>query len=385
MAEDSMSRLSAEELSAVTGEPVERLQRLRSLQLIGSEGDEGFAPEDAERIRLIQFLERREIGLETIARGERDEATLSSVVQFLFPHGLGPTYSLDQAVDIVGLDAEVARRLRDAAGVSDDRIDKYDLEMLRNAKVALDAGFPEAALLQLARVYADALERVAEGEVHLFHFYVHEGLKSTGLSGRELVDNRKSVQAHLLPVVEPMIRYFHRLGLAKAVRADMVLHLAPNLARPVQTDSGGQLRLAILFVDMSSYTPLTEVMGDATAARIVERFSELVHAAAAQFDGRIVVSRRRCIPAHLSRATRGGQLRSRHRDRERRGHRRRGARRWRRDHRPRAAGRARGGRDPFTGGAPAVRHRDRSGDPRQRSAANELPLHLRSGRRGGRP
>src|SRR5207245_2901107 len=83
-------------------------------QLIGSEGDEGFAPEDAERIRLIQFLERREIGLETIARGERDEATLSSVVQFLFPHGLGPTYSLDQAVDIVGLDAEVARRLRDA-------------------------------------------------------------------------------------------------------------------------------------------------------------------------------------------------------------------------------------------------------------------------------
>jgi len=288
MAEDSMSRLSAEELSAVTGEPVERLQRLRSLQLIGSEGDEGFAPEDAERIRLIQFLERREIGLETIARGERDEATLSSVVQFLFPHGLGPTYSLDQAVDIVGLDAEVARRLRDAAGVSDDRIDKYDLEMLRNAKVALDAGFPEAALLQLARVYADALERVAEGEVHLFHFYVHEGLKSTGLSGRELVDNRKSVQAHLLPVVEPMIRYFHRLGLAKAVRADMVLHLAPNLAHPVQTDSGGQLRLAILFVDMSSYTPLTEVMGDATAARIVERFSELVREAAAQFDGRIV-------------------------------------------------------------------------------------------------
>jgi len=288
MAEDSASRLSAEELSAATGEPVERLHRLRSLKLIGSEGDERFAPEDAERIRLIHFLERRQIGLETIARGERDEATLSSVVQFLFPQGLGPTYSLDQAVDIVGLDAEVARRLRDAAGVSDDRIDKYDLEMLRNAKVALDAGFPEAALLQLARVYADALERVAEGEVHLFHFYVHEGLKSTGLSGRELVDNRKTVQAHLLPVVEPMIRYFHRLGLAKAVRADMVLHLAPNLAHPVQTNSGGQLRLAILFVDMSSYTPLTEVMGDSTAARIVERFSELVREAAARFDGRIV-------------------------------------------------------------------------------------------------
>ena len=81
MAEDSMSRLSAEELSAVTGEPVERLQRLRSLQLIGSEGDEGFAPEDAERIRLIQFLERREIGLETIDFDLRQ--TLRSVVALL--------------------------------------------------------------------------------------------------------------------------------------------------------------------------------------------------------------------------------------------------------------------------------------------------------------
>jgi len=55
MAEDSASRLSAEELSAATGEPVERLHRLRSLKLIGSEGDERFAPEDAERIRLIHF------------------------------------------------------------------------------------------------------------------------------------------------------------------------------------------------------------------------------------------------------------------------------------------------------------------------------------------
>ena len=134
------------ELSSVTGEPVERLHLLRSLKLIGSEGDGRFAAEDTERIRLIQFLERRQIGLKTIARGERDEAILSSVVQFLLPHGLGPTYSLAQAIDIVGLDPEVARRLRDVAGASDDCIDKYDLEMLRDAKVALDGGFPETAL-----------------------------------------------------------------------------------------------------------------------------------------------------------------------------------------------------------------------------------------------
>src|SRR5437660_8590714 len=132
MAEDSISRLSAEELSAVTGEPVERLRRLRSLKLIGSEGDERFAAEDAERVRLIQFLERRQIGLETIARAERAEAVLSSVVQFLFPGGLGPTYSLAQAVGIVGLDPEAARRLGHAAGANEDLRHEHRLQVLRS-------------------------------------------------------------------------------------------------------------------------------------------------------------------------------------------------------------------------------------------------------------
>jgi adenylate cyclase len=54
--------------------------------------------------------------------------------------------------------------------------------------------------LKLIGVYADALARVAEAEVRLFHFYVHEGLKAAGLSGQKLLDSRKSVRDDLLPV-----------------------------------------------------------------------------------------------------------------------------------------------------------------------------------------
>src|SRR6266542_561508 len=277
-------KLSPEELSFATGEPVERLRRFRSFKLIGCDDDERFAPDDIERVRLIQFLERRRITLETIAEAEHREAVLSSVMDFLFPDNVGRTYSFAQAIDIVGLDAGVARSLTEPSRSGDELMDEHDLEMLREAKVALDAGFQETALLQLARVYADALGRVAEAEVRLFHFYVHEGLKAAGLSGRQLVDSRTSVREHLLPIVGPMISYFHRRGMTKAVREDMVLNLAGDLARPAQTDSGAQLRLAILFLDISSYTPVTEVMGDAVAARIVERFSELVREAATRFD-----------------------------------------------------------------------------------------------------
>ncbi len=264
------------------------MHRLRSLTLIGSQGEDLFAREDVERVRLIQFLERRQIPLETIARAEREDEILSSVLEFLFPDGVGPTYSLAQAADIAGLDAELARRLRETASTGDNSVDKHDLRMLREAKIALDAGFPEAALVQLARVYADAQSRVAEAEVHLFHFYVHEGLKAAGLSGRELRHRRQQMRDQLLPVAELLIRYFHRRAMVKAVREDMMLHLSKDPPRPAQGDHPAQLRLAIVFLDISSYTPMTEVMGDAVAAKIVERLSELVREETARFDGRIV-------------------------------------------------------------------------------------------------
>ncbi len=288
MEEDSAPKLSAEELSSATGEPIERLRRLQSLKLIGAGHEERFAREDVERVRLIQFLERRRIEPETVAQAEQREAVLSSVVEFLFPDGAGWTYTLAQAIDIVGLDAGVARRLTDASSAGDEQVDEHDLRILRHAKVFLDAGFPEDALLQLVRVYADALARVAEAEVHLFHFHVHEGLKAAGLSGRDLLDRRKSVREQLLPVVEPMIRYFHRRGMTKAVCEDMVLHLTGAPDRASHSHRHPQLRLAIAFLDLSSYTPITEVMGDTVAARIVERFSQLVRDAATRFEGRVV-------------------------------------------------------------------------------------------------
>ena len=281
-------RLSIEELSSTTGEPAERLQQLRALKLIGSDDLNGFAPADIERVHLIQFLERRQIPLETIARGERDEAVLTSVVDLLYPRGVGRRYSFAEAVEIAGLDADVVRRLREASAPSDELMDEHDIRMLAEAKVALDAGFPEAALLQLVRVYADALGRVAEAEVRLFHFYVHEGLKATGLAGSDLLDSRRAVRDHLLPIVEPLIHYFHHRGLAKSVREDMVLHLTGNRVHSEEGEPPTQLRLAIVFLDLSSYTPITEVMGNAVAARIVERLSELVREMTMRFDGRIV-------------------------------------------------------------------------------------------------
>ena len=150
-----------------------------------------------------------------------------------------------------------------------------------------DVGFPEEALLELLRVHFDLLGRVADADVRLLHFYIHERLRVAGVSGPELVDATRGASAQLRPMIEPLLVYAHRKGMAKALREDMLMHLAEAAGAPAGP-APAQLRLAIVFTDLSSFTPMTQSMGDAAAAQVIERFSELVREAAALWEGRVV-------------------------------------------------------------------------------------------------
>jgi class 3 adenylate cyclase len=289
MEQGSPPRFSLEELLSRTGETEESLREWGSLGLIGSPEREGFDLEDVERVRLVQLCVRRGITPQAVARADKEwDGFLGHYLEFLFPNGIGPSYSLAEASSITGLDADQTRRILEAACVPDPSVVDGDLDLLRSAKHALDVGLPEEALLQLFRVYAEALGRAAEADVRLFHFYVHERLKGTGLSGLELLSATISKSTQLMPMVGPMMSYFHAKGRARAVREDLVMHLAEEGASSEQTEARAQLRLAILFVDLASFTPMTEAMGDIAAAQVVERFSEIVRDAARPWDGRVV-------------------------------------------------------------------------------------------------
>ena len=89
----------------------------------------------------------------------------------------------------------------------------------------------------------------------------------------------------LLRLVEPTVLYFHRKGWERALREDLVLHLAEDLEAGKEP---GKLRLAVAFVDLSSFTPLSQAMGDTAAAQVLDRFSNLVRSAASRHAGTVV-------------------------------------------------------------------------------------------------
>jgi class 3 adenylate cyclase/YHS domain-containing protein len=276
--------LTLEELSARTGEPEEGLRRWRELGLIGSEGSDAFSPKDVERVRLVQLFLRRGIGLEAIQRAFQGDVVKWHVDVLA---ASGPTYSLAEAAEIAGIDLGTLRRLWKATGF-DEELHDEDVEAIKRFKAAQDAGFPEEAMMQLVRVFHDSLGKVAEMEARLFHFHIHERLKSQGLSGRELVRATNAVGEQTTPLIEPVILYFHRKGWERAVREDAALHVAEEAGLLAVPDVPGQVTRAMAFIDLSSFTPLAEAMGDAKAAEVLERFSALVRESAARWDGRVV-------------------------------------------------------------------------------------------------
>ena len=156
--------------------------------MLAGRGDQ-VDPLDLERVRLIQFAGRRGFGPEQVAAAGGTAGDLLAVHIGLLPgHGrarLGVGF--EEAARVSGLDPEVFGRLWRAAGLVDqDEAYEDDLAALRSLKVALDAGLPEEALVQILRVYSESLGKVAEAETRLFHHYVRERLRARGASGREL-------------------------------------------------------------------------------------------------------------------------------------------------------------------------------------------------------
>ena len=151
---------------------------------------------------------------------------------------------------------------------------------------AVSTGLEREPLLQLIRVYADLLDRLADAEVRIFHEYVHEQFRAEGLSGPELLKATESLGKPLLELVEPAVLYFHRRAWQRVNAEDLLRHLMEETTP--STPTPGETVATVLFIDLAGFTPLTVAMGDAAAADVLGRFGAMVRASAGENSGRIV-------------------------------------------------------------------------------------------------
>jgi adenylate cyclase len=246
-----------------------------------------LTPAAVARARVVVRLRERGHTLQDIR-----EAMASGRLAFTQIEDLLPTtraeITVEQAAAETGLEPALIQRILRIMGLgveAADRLAEEDLQLLRYTAAILAAGFPLVALLQLVRVYGQALSQIADAEVRLFHLYVHEPLMRDGVPGWQMAEEMEGLARELLPLASPIMEHVHQRYLKHFIEQDVVGHMEADLGDG--TLDLGRLRVSIAFADLAGYTRMTEEAGEEEAVSAVERFVEAVESTLPD-DARII-------------------------------------------------------------------------------------------------
>jgi adenylate cyclase len=235
-----------------------------------------WTPSAIGSARVVARMRERGHSLAEIQRATEEGRLAFGFLEDLFPSDQ-TNVSIRDASRETGLEQALIVRLINGFGVSQqstDNLTEDDLQLLRYVAAVLETGFPLVALLQLVRVYGQAMARVADAEVRLFHLYVHEPLLRAGRTGVETAEEMHAISRETLPLVGPILDQIHQRYLMHFIEQDVVGHMESDMDG--SDFDMGRMRVAIAFADLAGYTRLTEEEGEQTAVDAVERFVDAV-------------------------------------------------------------------------------------------------------------
>ena len=231
----------------------------------------------AAQARVVSRMRERGHSLGSLRHAVRDGRLAFGFVEELFP-STQRTITVAEAARRTGLEEELIERLMALLGTPTARegvLTEQDAEALDGIARVLAAGFPLVALLQMVRVYAQSLRKVAEAEVRLFHLYVHEPLIREGVGAIEMAEEMEGLAGDLLPLTTPLMEYIHTRYLRFYMEQDVIGHMEAELGADADL---GRVTMTFCFVDLTGFTRYTEEEGDEEALDLVERFVETVEA-----------------------------------------------------------------------------------------------------------
>jgi adenylate cyclase len=231
----------------------------------------------AAQARVVARMRERGHSLADLKRAGQEGRLAFGFTEDLFPKPEEQTTVAEVARE-TGLEPELIERILVILGTPLEGgrlLGPPDVSALRHCARVLAAGFPLVAFLQLVRVYAQSLRRIADAEVRLFHLYVHEPLIRDGVPELEMAEEMGGLAADMLPLASPLIDYLHTRYLRFFLEQDVIGHMESELDA---TSDLGQVPVTLCFIDLTGFTRYTEEEGDLEALDVVENFVEAVEA-----------------------------------------------------------------------------------------------------------
>jgi adenylate cyclase len=268
--------ISASEASRVSGVSISTLKRWAETGVIPVR-DENWTVAAAAQARVVSRMRERGHSLGELRRAVRDGRLAFGYVEDLFPSS-DRAFSRSEAAEESGLEEELIERIMSLLGTPtalEGTLTEEDAVAMKRISDVLGSGFPLVAVLQLIRVYAQSIRKIAEAEVRLFHLFVHEPLIREGVDALEMAEEMGGLARDLLPLTSPLMEYVHQRYLRFYIEQDVVGHMEAELGPGRQL---GRVQMAFCFVDLTGFTRYTEEEGDEEALDMVERFVETVEA-----------------------------------------------------------------------------------------------------------
>jgi adenylate cyclase len=264
--------LTLKEAAQEVGVKPETLRRWAKTGVIpGTDGSSGFSRAAVATARIAARLRERGHSLQEIRKASQEGRLAYGFLEDLFS-APAPAHTIGDLSKETGLEEALIERIWQSIGFPRSELEKLteeDLQAVRYIAAVIDSGFPLVAFLQLVRVYGQAVSRIADAEVRLFHLYVHEPLMRDGVPGLEMAEEMETLARDLLPLASPIMDYLHQRFLQHFVEQDMVGHMEVDLD---EKEELGRVKVAIAFADLAGYTRFTEEVGEEEAVSLIERF-----------------------------------------------------------------------------------------------------------------
>jgi adenylate cyclase len=274
--------MSLEEFAEMVQMEPARIAELAEAGVLDPDGEGRFGDLDLLRLMALRHYEALGYDAVGLAEGLNSGDIKPFLGEYIYPRG--PPYTVDEAAKRVAVDRELLGELLIALGWSRQSFQAEDLHVLEGFKTIADAGMPPEAALEGARVFGDTLRRLAEALVRLVHVHIHERLIEEGASEEEVTRRIHPLQETALPLLQRIVEgVFHEHFLQASIE-DAYVHLVDT--EPV--GGRGSVDATIVFIDVESFTKLTETEGDQAAIDLMTRVDSLVRPLALQHDGKVV-------------------------------------------------------------------------------------------------
>jgi adenylate cyclase len=284
---------SRDEVARRAGVDPDYVDRLVDLGILDPDPRDGFSEGDVRRTRWVRSLERAGVPLDGMAAAVRQGALSFAFLDMpaFDRFSLLSETTFGELSERTGVPLELLKAVREAFGFAEprpeDRVREDELSVVHAIEFQLSNGFRPVVIERWLRVCEDSLRRITETETDWYGSEVVRPLLESGMTEAQMLENQAELGSRLAPLTEQATVAIYHGQQEHAWTKAFVEYVEAACA-----NAGILRRLqrppALVFLDVTGYTKLTEERGDQAAADLAASLVGLVRRSAQDHGGQPV-------------------------------------------------------------------------------------------------